>query len=99
MHKQRFSAEIAQRPGLLQYLEQLERLGPARRNRSKALVAARNGAPLTALRSAAQAFKDDPISSESLRLPLHMLKGFLFYASPLRRFRRPLQRLLGQHNR
>ena len=93
VHKQRFAAEVAQRPGLLRYLS---RDAPARQIRMTATYAMRNGAVLLSLRSAVKALTIHPLTAKNLRLPLHLVKAFLFYATPLRRARRPLQRLLGQ---
>ncbi|MCE2469889.1 MAG: glycosyltransferase family 2 protein [Dehalococcoidia bacterium] len=94
IHRQRFSAEIDQRPGLRHYLA---RELPAHWMRLRAVYAIRQGAITLSLRSAVKAFTIHPLTTKNLRLPLHLLKGFLFYATPLRRFRSHLQRLLGQH--
>ena len=94
IHRQRFSAEINQRPGLRHYLA---REVPAHWMRLRAVFAMRQRSIPLSLRSAVKAFTIHPLTTKNLRLPLHLLKGFLFYATPLRRFRSHLQRLLGQH--
>ena len=94
--RQHFADEIERRPGLPKHLSHVV---PGRFLRTKATRAAREGAVLGALRSTIQAVRTYPLSPGNLRLPIHLIKGFLFYATPLRRFRRPLQRLLGQRNR
>ena len=95
IHRQEFSAEIDRRSGLRDYLA---RELPAYWMRTQALYAARDGALLAALRATARVFTIDPRSPKTLRLPLHVVKGFVFYATPLRHLRKPLQRLLGQRN-
>ena len=96
VHRQRFAAEIDQRPGLRRYLE---RDLPAHWMGLAAVYAMRQGAVLTSLGFVARTFKANPLTAKHFRLLLHLVKGFLFYATPLRRLRRPVQRLLGQRNR
>ena len=93
IHRERFANEIKQRPGLLEYLS---RDLPAASMRLRAVYEARGGRLSATLRPAVRAFKIQPLSAKNLILPVHLLKGFLFYATPLRRVRRPIQRLLGQ---
>ena len=91
--RQHFAAEVARRPGLQRYLA---RDMPGLFWRNGAVRAMREGAILSSLGFVGQAVKAHPRTIRNLKLPLHLVKGFLFYATPLRRLRRPLQHLVGQ---
>ena len=91
--RQHFADEIALRPGLHHYLA---RELPFQLMQVSALYAMRQGAVLMSLGFTARMVKAYPLNAKNLRISLHLIKGFLFYATPLRRLRRPLQRLLGQ---
>ncbi|MDE2764860.1 MAG: glycosyltransferase family 2 protein [Chloroflexota bacterium] len=74
---------------------ELARMAP-RFLRIMATRAARDGELAEMLFISFKLLKTYPLSLGNLRLPLHLLKGYVFYFSPLRRYRLGLQRLLGQ---
>ena len=87
VHIERFASELQRRPKRHAALL-----------RTRAVLCMEQARVRDSLRHMLAAVKRRPFTTANVRHVLRLARVFLFYATPLRRLRKPLQRLLGQRN-